>query len=145
MTPKISLCGSNWLKSVIVTLAGRPQSDPKNDSKVGAPSLGSLEGICSNLFRFLCFLPVCSDMRFLFSDIPRSVQICSVLFRVVVGTPFLPTPSASTRFHHHKTTTKKNPAAINSGIWALGSVFCRDLFWMKQGEIAATLVRELSR
>ena len=37
--------------------------------------------VCSDLFRFPRFLPICSDLHSLFSGIPRFVPICSDLIR----------------------------------------------------------------
>ena len=81
------------------------------------PSWGRQKGvtpICPNLFRFPRFLPICSDLRSLFSEIPRFVPIFSVFFRFAPfssdlsdlfseqirtnqGNPFLPTPFANPR------------------------------------------------
>ena len=47
---------------------------------------------------------------------------------------------------HHRKITAKILAGINSAILALGSVFCSDLFWMKQGKkLQQELVWELIR
>ena len=64
--------------------------------------------VCSDLFRFPRFLPICSDFRSVFSGIPRFAPICSDLlrflpiccfqkeqFRTNQGNPFLPTPFAN--------------------------------------------------
>ena len=37
-------------------------------------------------------------------------------------------------YFHRRKITAKMLAGINSGTLALGSVFCSDLFWMKQGK-----------
>ena len=72
------------------------------------PIWGRQNGVtpmCSDLFDFPRFLPICSDLRSLFSGIPRFVLICSDLlrflpicsdlfFRTDQGNPFLPTPFA---------------------------------------------------
>ena len=47
------------------------------------PCLGSREGGHLDLFRFVRFLSICSDLRCLFSEIPRFVPICSDFFRSV--------------------------------------------------------------
>ena len=58
-----------------------PESEP--------PIWGRQKGvtpICSGLFRFPRCLPICSNLRSLFSGIPRFVLICSVFFRFVFRT-----------------------------------------------------------
>ena len=53
---------------------------------LGAPTLGSAERGHPDFFRFVPISPFCSDLRSLFSGIPRFVPICSVLFRFVPRT-----------------------------------------------------------
>ena len=48
-----------------------------------APDLGSAEGDHPDLFRFVPISPFSSDLRSLFSGVPRFVPICSVFFRFV--------------------------------------------------------------
>ena len=53
-------------------------------SKSEPPIWGQQKGvtpICSDLFRFARFLPICSDLRSLFSGMPRFLPICSDLLR----------------------------------------------------------------
>ena len=50
-------------------------------AKFRSPHLGSAEGGHPDLFRFPRFLPICSDLRSLFSGILRFVPICSDLLR----------------------------------------------------------------
>ena len=60
-----------------------PQFALGKPSTVGSLGLGSPERGHPDLFRFPSFLPICSDLRSLFSGIPRFVPICSALLRIL--------------------------------------------------------------
>ena len=54
--------------------------------QVGAPNLGSQERGHLDLFQFPHILPICSDLRSLFSGMPRFVPTCSNFFWFVFRT-----------------------------------------------------------
>ena len=73
---------------------GRKRKDESRSGNLGAPNLGSAEGICSDFFRFA--LPV-------FGNAPISSDLCSDLFR------FLPT--CSVLFSEQIRTNRETPSS----------------------------------